>query len=49
VGDAADLVIFSCESHRHLPYHLGISHARTVLKAGRVVFEAPEPGRLLCH
>ncbi|MCP3103517.1 imidazolonepropionase [Myxococcus sp. K15C18031901] len=37
VGDAGDLVTFSCASYRHLPYHLGIGHARTVVKAGRVV------------
>jgi imidazolonepropionase len=37
VGDVADLVIFSCSNYRHLPYHLGVNHARTVLKAGRVV------------
>ncbi|MCE9673547.1 imidazolonepropionase [Myxococcus stipitatus] len=37
VGDPGDLVSFSCASYRHLPYHLGIGHARTVVKAGRVV------------
>lgn len=37
VGDVADLVIFSCSNYRHLPYHLGVNHAHTVLKAGRVV------------
>ncbi|NTX14493.1 imidazolonepropionase [Myxococcus sp. CA056] len=37
VGDAGDLVLFSCASFRHLPYHLGVGHARTVVKAGRVV------------
>ncbi|MDY7228303.1 imidazolonepropionase [Hyalangium rubrum] len=37
VGDIADLVVFSCSNYRHLPYHLGVNHARTVLKAGRVV------------
>lgn len=47
-GDAADLVLFDCESYRHLPYHLGISHARTVLKAGKVVYEAPRDASLLC-
>ncbi|WP_375744528.1 imidazolonepropionase [Corallococcus interemptor] len=40
VGDAGDLVVFSCRSYRHLPYHLGISHARVVVKGGRVVFHA---------
>ncbi|SES73058.1 imidazolonepropionase [Stigmatella erecta] len=37
VGDPADVVIYSCSNHQHLPYHLGVNHARTVLKAGRVV------------
>lgn len=37
VGDAGDLVLFSCASYRHLPYHLGVGHARTVVKSGRVV------------
>lgn len=37
VGDAADLIIFSCSNYRHLPYHLGVNHSRTVLKGGRVV------------
>jgi len=36
----ADCVVFSCPSHRHLPYHLGINHAVVVVKAGRVVAEA---------
>jgi imidazolonepropionase len=40
VGDVADLVIFSCTNYRHLPYHLGVNHARTVLKGGRVVIRA---------
>ncbi len=47
-GDAADLVVFDCESYRHLPSHLGVSHARTVLKAGQVVYEAPQHAGLLC-
>jgi imidazolonepropionase len=37
VGDVADLIIFSCSNYRHLPYHLGVNHSRTVLKGGRVV------------
>jgi len=38
VGGAADLVVFGCASYRHLPYHLGINHAKAVIKSGRVVF-----------
>lgn len=37
VGDVADLILFSCSSYRHLPYHLGVNHSHTVLKSGRVV------------
>jgi len=37
VGAPGDLVVFSCASYRHLPYHLGVGHARVVVKTGRVV------------
>ncbi|MDQ3265124.1 MAG: imidazolonepropionase [Myxococcota bacterium] len=40
-GGPADLVIFSCASFRHLPYHLGINHARVVLRGGQVVARQP--------
>lgn len=43
LGDAADVVVFSCSTYRHLPYHLGVNHARTVLKAGRVVVRDGSP------
>ncbi len=39
LGDPAHLVIFSCSNYRHLPYHLGINHALTVIQAGRVILE----------
>ena len=42
LGGPADLVIFSCASYRHLPYHLGINHVRTVVKRGRVVVQRTE-------
>jgi len=45
VGGVADLVVWGCSSYRHLPYHLGINHARWVLKSGRAVVSA-EPGPL---
>jgi imidazolonepropionase len=41
VGGPADLVIFTCDSYRHLPYHLGVNHARWVVKGGRVVANNP--------
>ena len=47
-GAQADLVLFSCEGPRHLPYHLGVSHVRCVLKAGRVVHESADVGSALC-
>jgi len=43
VGGPADVVVFSCPSYRHLPYHLGINHARLVLRRGRVVAENELP------
>jgi imidazolonepropionase len=45
VGDPANLVVFSCSNYRHLPYHLGINHARIVIKDGHVVVEGE---RALC-
>ncbi len=41
VGGPADLVVFSCDSYRHLPYHFGVNHARWVVKGGRVVANNP--------
>jgi imidazolonepropionase len=35
-GAPADLVLFGCSTYRHLPYHLGVNHARVVMKGGRV-------------
>ncbi|KFE69453.1 imidazolonepropionase [Hyalangium minutum] len=46
VGDVADLVIFSCTNYRHLPYHLGVNHARAVLKYGRLLVR---DGAALCE
>ncbi|MGQ0506857.1 MAG: imidazolonepropionase [Myxococcaceae bacterium] len=37
VDGPADVVVFNCREVGHLPYHLGINHVHTVLKAGRVV------------
>ncbi|HEY0096251.1 MAG TPA: amidohydrolase family protein, partial [Archangium sp.] len=45
VGDPANIVVFSCSNYRHLPYHLGINHARIVIKDGHVVIESE---RALC-
>ena len=37
IGATADLAVFRCRSHHHLPYHLGVNHVRYVVKSGRVV------------
>lgn len=42
-GDPADLVVYTCRTVGHLPYHLGVNHVRTVLKAGRVVVRGGGP------
>jgi imidazolonepropionase len=41
-GLLADLVVHGVADVDHLAYHLATRHARVVIKAGRVVFEAPE-------
>jgi imidazolonepropionase len=44
VGGTADFVVFGCQSYRHLPYHLGVNHARCVVKSGRAVVRSdPQP------
>lgn len=42
-GFQADIAVHACATHRHLAYHFGISHARTVIKRGEVVFDVPLP------
>lgn len=39
-GRPADLVIFDVPTHRHLPYHFGVLHTRTVVKGGQVAYES---------
>jgi imidazolonepropionase len=39
VGKAADAQILAVPDHRHLVYHFGVNHCRTVIKAGRVVVD----------
>ncbi|MGE5047284.1 MAG: amidohydrolase family protein, partial [Deltaproteobacteria bacterium] len=36
-GKRADLVLFSCASAEHLPYHAGVEHAALVIAGGNVV------------
>jgi imidazolonepropionase len=39
VGKDADLQVLDVPNHRHLAYHFGVNHCRTVVKAGRVVVQ----------
>ncbi len=39
-GCEADLVLWGCRSVEHLPWHMGVPHALTVVKRGRVVLRA---------
>ncbi len=48
-GAPGDLVVFGCESFRHLPYHLGVNHARMVVKAGRVTARPAGLGAAVCR
>lgn len=48
LGGPADLVVFGCRSYRHLPYHLGVNHARLVVQAGRVVAQGHTLHTPLC-
>lgn len=48
-GAPADLVLFACDSYRHLPYHCGINHARTVFKAGNAVHQSADFETALCR
>jgi imidazolonepropionase len=43
VGKLADLVVMDVPNHRHLAYHFGVNHCRTVVKGGRIVVDG---GRL---
>jgi imidazolonepropionase len=47
-GAPADLVVFGCSTYRHLPYHLGVNHARVVMKGGRIVAQPDGLGTRLC-
>jgi imidazolonepropionase len=42
-GKRADLLILDAPNLLHLAYHYGVNPVRTVVKAGRVVWQAP-PG-----
>lgn len=39
VGKEADLVVWDVPNYKHLAYHFGVNLARTVVKAGKVVWE----------
>jgi imidazolonepropionase len=40
VGKQADLIVCDVPDYRHLFYHFGVNHVRTVIKRGRVVWQA---------
>jgi imidazolonepropionase len=48
-GAEGDLVVLGCRDVSHLPYHLGISHARRVIRGGKVAFRAPDADDPPCH
>ena len=48
VGGPADAVVFGCASYVHLPYHLGVNHARAVVKHGLLVASPRGLGAPLC-
>ncbi len=39
IGRKADIVIWDAPNYAYIPYHYGVNHVRTVLKAGNVVAE----------
>lgn len=45
VGGPADLIVLGCREVAHLAAHLGIRHARAVVKAGRVVHREMDAAR----
>ncbi len=45
VGGPADLLVLGCREVAHLSAHLGIRHARAVVKGGRVVLRANDAAR----
>jgi imidazolonepropionase len=45
VGGPADLLVLGCREVAHLAAHLGVCHARAVVKAGRVVLRASDAAR----
>ncbi len=47
VGGPADLLVLGCREVAHLAAHLGVRHARVVVKAGRVVLRAADAARCL--
>ncbi|MGE5176256.1 MAG: imidazolonepropionase [Hyphomicrobiales bacterium] len=38
-GFQADFCLFDAEDYRHIPYHYGHEHVRTVVKRGRIAFD----------
>ncbi|MET1101335.1 MAG: imidazolonepropionase [Pyrodictiaceae archaeon] len=38
-GKRADIIILDIPNYRHIPFHYGVNHVETVIKAGRIVVE----------
>ncbi len=38
-GKRADIVIMNIPNYRHIPFHYGVNHVDTVIKAGKIVVE----------
>jgi imidazolonepropionase len=36
-GKQADIVILNVPNYEHIPYHFGVNHVETVIKAGQIV------------
>ncbi len=39
VGKQADIIIMNIPNYRHIPFHYGVNHVETVIKAGKIVVE----------
>jgi imidazolonepropionase len=42
IGRPADIVVWDAPNYQYVPYHYGVNHVNTVIKAGNVVYERGE-------
>jgi imidazolonepropionase len=45
IGKKADLLVLDVPNYKYLPYHFGVDHVETVIKAGKIVYT----NKLLSH